>query len=267
MQTTDYFPTLLDLAQLPQPQSVKFDGISFAPALRGESLTRDTVFTHFPHGGRSDIDGFRPATWVRRGDWKLIRFFADNDDGTDKLELYNLREDLGETKNLAIDKPELAAELNALISGFLKDTDAVIPVKNPGFSASAPASAQDPLLGWKPRQCEASAANGILSVKAKGADPFLGFAAGKLAANAKLRFRIKSHGGSGKVAWLSKPDATSAPKPTPFMMKAGEFTEITASIPAPGDQGGIIRLYLPTPAELDWIELRSGDDQPRRWDF
>ena len=61
----------------------------------------DTIFSHFPHSGRSDIEGFRPGTWVRRGDWKLIRFFADHDDGSDKLELFNLKDDLGETKNLA----------------------------------------------------------------------------------------------------------------------------------------------------------------------
>lgn len=267
VQTTDYFPTLLELAQLPKPENAKFDGTSFAPALRGQPLERDTIFTHFPHGGRGDIDGFRPATWVRRGDWKLIRFFADNDDGTDKLELYNLLDDIGETKNLASDKPELATELNGLITAFLKDTQAVVPVKNPNFGKASPAPQTDRLLGWKARQCDVAVEDGILKVRATAADPFLGFAAGKLAANSKLRFRIKSDGGAGKVAWLAKPDATDAPRPTLFMMKAGAYTEITTAIPAPGDQPGIIRLYLSAPAELDWIELISGDGKPRRWDF
>jgi uncharacterized sulfatase len=82
VQSTDFFPTLLELTQLPQPASVKFDGASFAPALRGEALKRDAIFSHFPHSGRSDIEGFRPATWVRRGDWKLIRFFATSPNST-----------------------------------------------------------------------------------------------------------------------------------------------------------------------------------------
>lgn len=137
VQSTDFFPTLLDLVQLPRPVGVKFDGESFAPALRGEPLARDTIFSHFPHSGRSDIEGFRPGTWVRRGDWKLIRFFAGNDDGTDRLELYNLREDVGETRNLAKEKPELARELNALITGFLEDTEAVIPKLNPAHKAAS----------------------------------------------------------------------------------------------------------------------------------
>ena len=46
-----------------------------------------------------------PAAWVRRGDWKLIRFFCDNPDQTDRFELYNLKDDIGETRNLAADNP------------------------------------------------------------------------------------------------------------------------------------------------------------------
>ena len=64
---------------------------------------------------------------MRKGDWKLIRFFADNDDGSDRFELYNLKDDVGESKNLAADKPELVRELNELITGFLRDTEAVVP--------------------------------------------------------------------------------------------------------------------------------------------
>ena len=82
------------------------------PTLLGQGAVRDRVFCHFPHGGpeqAANIPGFLPGTWVRRGDWKLIRFFADNDDGSDRFELYNLKDDLGETKNLAAEKPELVA--------------------------------------------------------------------------------------------------------------------------------------------------------------
>ena len=59
---------------------------------------RDRVFCHFPHCNPPNrakaIDGALPGTSARRGDWKLLRFFADNDDGSDRLELYNLREDV-----------------------------------------------------------------------------------------------------------------------------------------------------------------------------
>lgn len=266
VQSTDFFPTLLELAELPTVD-IEFDGQSFAPALRGESLKRDTIFCHFPHGGRNDIDGFRPATWVRRGDWKLIRFYADNDDGSDKLELYNLQNDVSETRNLAADRPELAVELNSLISGFLKETEAVVPVRNPGYGRPESSSPKDPLLGWKARQCTAVVRGDSLVITATGADPFLGFAAGKLPAEAKLRFRIRSGERTGRVAWLPAPDAKDAPAPVPYQVTPGEFTEVTVPIPAPGDKTGIIRLYLPAPAELDWIELEQPGAKPRRWDF
>lgn len=150
MQSVDFFPTLAELTKSTVPNGTKFDGISIAPALRGRPLRREAIFSHFPHGGRNDIEGFRPGTWVRRGDWKLIRFFADNADGSDLLELYNLRADIGETKNRAADNPQLAAELNALITGFLKDTDAVIPTLNPNFGKPLPTSSAGKTVGgWR----------------------------------------------------------------------------------------------------------------------
>ena len=111
------------------PESV--DGISFAPALRGETLARDTIFCHFPHYTPA-ADGL-PSTYVRKGDWKLIRFYCDNDDQTDRVELYNLAEDIGETNNLADEYPDRVSELNDLIDQFLTDTGAVIPTPNPAY--------------------------------------------------------------------------------------------------------------------------------------
>ena len=131
IQSIDWMPTLLDMAGVPLPSGAKPDGISLVPLLRGGPLARDTIFTHFPHD--TPASGQHPATSVRRGDWKLIRLFAQNDDGSDQLELYHLREDLGETKNLAVEQPELVRDLNSLITDFLKQTEAVIPKRNPEF--------------------------------------------------------------------------------------------------------------------------------------
>ena len=72
----------------------------------------------------------------RKGDWKLLRFF-DADDGTDRLELYDLKNDVGETKNLAIANPEKVRELAALLDAHLKDIHPLMPVKNPTFRASS----------------------------------------------------------------------------------------------------------------------------------
>jgi hypothetical protein len=50
-------------------------------------------------------------------------------------------------------------------------------------------------------------------------------------------------------------------------MKAGEFTEIAAPIPAPGDKTSFIHLHIPAPAELDWIEPEQPGAKARCWDF
>jgi len=131
IQSIDWMPTLLDMAGVALPSGVKPDGISIVPALKGETLHRDAIFTHFPHD--TPASGQHPAVSVRRGDWKLIRFFAGNEDGSDRLELFNLKDDPGENQDLASRKPDLARELNQLIDGFLKETDAVIPKLNPSF--------------------------------------------------------------------------------------------------------------------------------------
>jgi len=137
IQSTDFFPTFADVLKLKLPVSLKFDGQSFAPALRGAAHDRGPTFCHFPH--TTPASGGLASTWVRVGDWKLIRFYCLNDDQTDLLELYNLRDDLSETKNLAVKNPAKAAELNALITGFLRDTAAVVPLRNPAYSPhSAP---------------------------------------------------------------------------------------------------------------------------------
>src|SRR5262249_25448195 len=155
--------------------------------LLGEPSPRDRIFCHFPHGTPNqakDIPGELPGTYVRKGDWKLVRFFADNDDGSDRLELYNLKDDIVETKNLAVENPELVRELNGLITGFLKDTEAVVPVRNPNFGkvvATPKAKANDQdfpgLQGWKARGFTYKVTNGVVAITPANTDPFMGVGA------------------------------------------------------------------------------------------
>ena len=154
IQSTDFFPTFADLLNLKTPAALKFDGKSFAPALRGAPHDRGPTFCHFPH--TTPASGGLASTWVRVGDWKLIRFYCLNDDQTDLFELYNLKDDLGETQNLAASQPAKVAELAGLITSFLKETAAVVPLRNPAYDphakagpkakAKAPASKADPEL-------------------------------------------------------------------------------------------------------------------------
>ncbi|OGV70509.1 MAG: N-acetylgalactosamine 6-sulfate sulfatase [Lentisphaerae bacterium RIFOXYA12_FULL_48_11] len=123
----DMYPTILDLTGIPMPKAQKIDGISFAPVLKQTGrLSRDAYFIWFPH--------LVPGVSVRKGDWKLIRRFeerADKYEGT--RELFNLRDDIGETKNLAGQIPDRVKELDELIDAFIKDTGALYPRPNPEY--------------------------------------------------------------------------------------------------------------------------------------
>jgi hypothetical protein len=296
IQSEDYYPTLLAGLGLQPAPGQRFDGLSILSALKGGALPERALFQYFPHNPAVP-DWLPPAVTVHRGDWKLIRIFHGGENGAHRHLLFNLRDDLSEKNNLAAQQPERVRELEVLIEHFLEDTKAVVPLPNPAFdpakyhpedegkskprrnpppAKSASAAIADPgdhpqMQGWKTRGCAAVVKDGIATITGTGAAPFLGFAPGKLEPGAKLRFRIKCDGGSGQVAWLPAANANpaNAPKPAAFSLKAGAWAEISATIPAPGDQAGIVRLFLPAQGaavELDWIELISGS-QTRRWDF
>ena len=72
----------------------------------------------------------RPTGAIRAGDFKLIEWFED-----DRVELYNLHDDLGETKNLAAEMPEKADELRAALHAWRHAVDARMPTPNPDWEA------------------------------------------------------------------------------------------------------------------------------------
>jgi len=132
----DLYPTMLEMAGVEMFPGLPMDGVSLVPALKGEPFDRGPLFVHFPHGGKL-WEGFQPSTSVREGDWKLIRFYHDTADQSHRLELYNLREDIGETNNLAAQQPDKLAHLSRLIDDWLIETEATVPRANPNFSPAA----------------------------------------------------------------------------------------------------------------------------------
>jgi hypothetical protein len=269
IQSIDFLPTLAAVAGAKLPANQKFDGRSYLPVLRGEATEhRDTIFTFFPHN--TPASSQLPACAVRRGDWKLIRYFHDGPKQEHRYELYNLRDDLSETKNLADAQPVRLKELDALIEGFLKDTAAVVPGPNPAYGTTA-AAPTDRLGGWKARGCDVVVKEGILTMSGKNASPFLGFAGGKTAGPAVMKLRARTAtGGDGKIERLPSGVATKTgdAESIPFTLKAGEWQEVSVDVPAQGPLG-ILRVYLPAqkqPVELDWIELQARQTN-RRWEF
>lgn len=117
----DLFPTLLELAGLENP--VQVDGKSLVPLLRDESFDERPLFWHYPHYGNQGGD---PSAIIRKGDWKLIKYFED---GTN--ELYNLKEDIGEKTDVFNQYPEIAMDLKNTLEEWLVSTNAKIPEVDP----------------------------------------------------------------------------------------------------------------------------------------
>jgi arylsulfatase A len=132
--SVDFYPTLLELAGArPQPGQT-LDGVSLVPLLRGRGpIARDAIYWHYPHYANQ---GGMPSGAVRHGDWKLIRFYDD-----DRNELYNLRDDPSERRDLARREPERAAALRAELDGWLKAVDANLCPPNPNYDPSKPIGA------------------------------------------------------------------------------------------------------------------------------
>ena len=100
IQSSDFYPTLLDLLSINAQPGQDFDGVSIAPAFHGKPLDRRAIFTYFPHAP-SVPEWLPPAVSVHQGDWKLIRIFHGGDEGKHRYKLFNLKQDLGEQNNLA----------------------------------------------------------------------------------------------------------------------------------------------------------------------
>ncbi|MCD6050227.1 MAG: atsA 22 [Verrucomicrobia bacterium] len=121
--TVDVYPTLMDLGGASAPPKQTMDGMSLAGMLKDPkaNLKRDTLYWHLPHYHHS-----APASAIRRGDWKLIEFYE-----TASVELYNLKDDLGEKKNLADKEPQRAKELRTALAEWRQKVNAQMPVPNP----------------------------------------------------------------------------------------------------------------------------------------
>jgi arylsulfatase A-like enzyme len=141
--SVDLYPTLLELAGAKPPEDYTLDGVSYLRLLArgGESrLDREAIYWHFPGYLGSGQDQWRtpPVGIIRAGDFKLMEFFEDN-----RLELYDLRKDIGEKNNLAAAMPDKAKELQTKLHAWRKQVAAPMPGPNTA-EASEPGEAGRP---------------------------------------------------------------------------------------------------------------------------
>jgi arylsulfatase A-like enzyme len=151
----DLYPTFLELAGGKPPKGQPLDGSSIVPLLKGRKALEDRpIFWHFPGylyqsgwtGSRDRLYRTRPVSVIRKGPWKLMMFLEEwsLDGGWDKrhtnnsIELYNIDDDISESRNLAKSMPDKRDELLAELMVWQKKTNAPIPkAPNPQYNPKA----------------------------------------------------------------------------------------------------------------------------------
>jgi len=128
--SVDLFPTLLELAGAEAPEGYPLDGVSYSRLLTGGgagTLDREAIYWHFPGYLGAGRGSWRttPAGAIRAGDWKLLEFFEDG-----RLELYNLRDDMGEAADLSGEMPDRVADLHARLRAWRQAIHAPMPTPN-----------------------------------------------------------------------------------------------------------------------------------------
>ncbi len=119
--STDFFPTILDLAGLPLAPNLHADGISLLPHLRGDESASRTLYWHYPHYHGSD---WKPGAAIRDGDWKLIEFYE-----TDQAELYNLADDPGELREVSETHTGIRDQLRSKLRKWQDEMKAKMPIE------------------------------------------------------------------------------------------------------------------------------------------
>jgi arylsulfatase A-like enzyme len=117
----DFYPTILEMAGQSLHPEQHLDGVSLVPVLEGnQDFDRGPMIWHYPH--YLPRHHAEPGSAIRAGDWKLIHYYEDG-----RQELYNLKNDIGESENLASSMPEKAAEMKTQLDAMLKEHGAKIP--------------------------------------------------------------------------------------------------------------------------------------------
>ena len=124
--STDFFPTFHDMLTGRLPRDPEVDGKSMLPVLGANRPARPrTLYWHYPHYPNQ---GARPGGAIRAGDWKLIEHYEDQ-----SMELYNLKDDPGEIRNLTAQEPGRVARLRAKLHTWRGSVNAQMPRPNPNY--------------------------------------------------------------------------------------------------------------------------------------
>ena len=130
--SVDFFPTFVESLGLENQVTHTIDGVSLLPLLKQSGpLRREAIYWHYPHYHSSSIG---PCGAVRSGDYKLIEWFDETLCGPgNELELYNLKEDIGERDNLTQKMPEKTRRLKDMLATWRNKVSAQMLSPNPNY--------------------------------------------------------------------------------------------------------------------------------------
>ena len=118
--SVDFLPTFCAMAGVSTESGQGTDGENIWPVLQKDKEGPErSLYWHFPHYRGNDIV---PYSIIRDGDWKLIKRYEGKE-----FELFNLREDISEKVDLAVEKPEKVIELNKKLEKWIEDAGAKVP--------------------------------------------------------------------------------------------------------------------------------------------
>lgn len=121
----DHFSTLLEIAEIKKYSTKQpIDGKSFKNKLLGrkEADNNRSLYWHFPNQWGNDGPGIGTTSSIRKGNWKMIYYYE-----TGKKELFNIAEDIGETKDLSNKNPKIIEMLSKNLGNYLRSVSAQRP--------------------------------------------------------------------------------------------------------------------------------------------
>jgi arylsulfatase A-like enzyme len=268
ISSVDYYPSLLDMLDIAPAPGQVFDGVSIMPALLGKRLKREAIYGHFPH--YVPAVPCRPASWVRKDEWKLIRFYEQDENFPNRIELYNLDEDIAEMNNQAERYPKRARELEAMLDRHLAETGALVPMPNPAYQPEALRE----VAGWTPSgQCWLECGQRFLAVNSIGQDPFIVTnTVPEISGNLTARFRMKSASdGVGQFFWTTRTVPNFGPKQRLDFapIHDGQWYEYEIGF-APASPLTGLRLdpsAAPGTIQIEWLRISQEGAVVKEWSF
>ncbi len=196
ISTVDHYTSILELLNIPFPESVLTDGVSYVPALRGKEYVREPIYSTFCHytpatGGRANIS-------MRHGPWRFYKFYFDGPNREHRYELYNLEEDIGEKHNLAGEMPGKVQEMLTRLDAHAEEADILLPRLNQNYSGNV----ADAFQGSADTRI--SVADKVLVIESTGQEPSVEtvFTPNVSDGTFLLEFEMRSESdGPGKLDW------------------------------------------------------------------